>query len=100
MARLHLKAWNLAIGDGSPLFCIAGLNVLEDLDMAIETAEKLKAETSALGLPFIFKASFDKANRSSLRSYRGPGLKEGLGILAKVKSLVGVPIATDVHDIS
>jgi 2-dehydro-3-deoxyphosphooctonate aldolase (KDO 8-P synthase) len=100
MARLHLKAWNLAIGDGSPLFCIAGLNVLEDLDMAIETAGKLKAETSALGLPFIFKASFDKANRSSLRSYRGPGLKEGLRILAKVKSLVGVPIATDVHDIS
>lgn len=97
---MHLKAWNLSIGDGGPLFCIAGLNVLEDLDLAIETPEKLKTEASAHGLPFIFKASFDKANRSSLRSYRGPGLDEGLRILAEVKSRVGVPIATDVHDVS
>ena len=99
MARLTLKAWNLAIGDGEPLVCIAGLNVIEDLGLALETARRLKAETDALGMPFVFKASFDKANRSSLKSYRGPGLKEGLRILAEVKAVVGVPIATDIHEI-
>ena len=100
MARLNLQAWNLAIGDGEPLVCIAGLNVIEDLDLALETASHLKAETSALELPFIFKASFDKANRSSLQSYRGPGLTEGLRILAEVKAKLGVPIATDIHEIA
>ncbi len=99
MALLHLKTWNLAIGEGQPLVCIAGLNVLEDLDLALETARRLKAETSALGLPFIFKASFDKANRSSMQSYRGPGLERGLAMLAEVKAKLGVPIATDIHEI-
>ena len=99
MAVLHLKKWNLAIGDGQPLVCIAGLNVLEDLDLALETARTLKAITASLNMPFVFKASFDKANRSSLQSYRGPGLVEGLKILAEVKAQVGVPIATDMHEI-
>ncbi len=98
MSRLSLKAWNLEIGDGAPLVCIAGLNVIEDLDLALETARTLKAATAALRMPFVFKASFDKANRSSLKSYRGPGLKEGLRILAEVKAQVGVPIATDLHE--
>jgi 2-dehydro-3-deoxyphosphooctonate aldolase (KDO 8-P synthase) len=100
MARLHLKAWDLAIGDGEPLVCIAGLNVLEDLDLALETARTLKAVAGALGLPFLFKASFDKANRSSIHSYRGPGLAKGLKILAEVKARVGVPIVTDIHEIA
>ena len=99
MARLELKGWDIAIGDGAPLVCIMGLNVLEDIDLALETARHLKAKTAELGLPFIFKASFDKANRSSMQSYRGPGLERGLEILARVKADVGVPIATDYHEV-
>jgi 2-dehydro-3-deoxyphosphooctonate aldolase (KDO 8-P synthase) len=99
MTLLHLKNWNLSIGDGQPLVCIAGLNVLEDLDLALETARTLKAVTAELDMPFLFKASFDKANRSSIHSYRGPGLAEGLKILAEVKAKVGVPIVTDIHEI-
>jgi 2-dehydro-3-deoxyphosphooctonate aldolase (KDO 8-P synthase) len=100
MAKLTLKAWDLSIGEGQPLVCIAGLNVLEDVDLALETARRLKAETAALGMPFMFKASFDKANRSSIESYRGPGLAEGLRILAEVKAQVGVPIVTDIHEMA
>jgi len=85
MAVLQLKKWGWSIGDNQPLACIAGLNVLEDLDLALHVANHLKAVTAALGLPFVFKASFDKANRSSLRSYRGPGLVEGLKMLAQVR---------------
>jgi 2-dehydro-3-deoxyphosphooctonate aldolase (KDO 8-P synthase) len=99
MAKLVLKQWDLAIGEGQPLMVIAGLNVLEDLGLALETAAELKAKTAALGLPYVFKASFDKANRSSLQSYRGPGLEAGLKILAEVKSRIGVPMATDFHEI-
>jgi len=99
MAVLKLDRWDLAIGDGQPLMVIAGLNVLEDLDLALATARHLKAVTAELDLPFVFKASFDKANRSSLQSYRGPGLAEGLRMLAAVKSQVDVPIATDIHEI-
>lgn len=99
MALLHLKNWNLSIGDGQPLVCIAGLNVLEDLGLALETARTLKAVAAELDMPFLFKASFDKANRSSIHSYRGPGLAEGLKILAEVKAQVGVPIVTDIHEI-
>jgi len=99
MASLRLKNWNLSIGDGAPLVVIAGLNVLENLDIALETAAHLKSVTSDLGLPFIFKASFDKANRSSIASYRGPGLQKGLAILAEVKARLKAPIATDLHEI-
>jgi 2-dehydro-3-deoxyphosphooctonate aldolase (KDO 8-P synthase) len=97
MPALTLERWNLAIGDGAPLLVIAGLNVLEDEALALETARHLKAVTAELGLPYVFKASYDKANRSSIHSYRGPGLEEGLRILAEVKRQVDVPIATDVH---
>ncbi|WP_411288141.1 3-deoxy-8-phosphooctulonate synthase, partial [Phenylobacterium sp.] len=100
MAVLTLDRWKLAIGDGQPLVVIAGLNVLEDEALALATARHLKAVTARLGLPFIFKASFDKANRSSITSYRGPGLEDGLRVLAKVKSEVDVPIATDIHEIA
>ena len=99
MASLRLSRWNLSIGDDQPLVCIAGLNVLEDLPLALATARHLKAVTAALNMPFVFKASFDKANRSSITSYRGPGLSEGLKMLAAVKAEVGVPICTDLHEI-
>lgn len=98
MAALTLPKWNLTIGDGQSLFAILGLNVLEDMDLAMHTAGELKQIATDLKLPFVFKASFDKANRSSINSYRGPGLVEGLKILAAVKTKLNVPIATDLHE--
>lgn len=100
MAVLTLNKWNISIGDGQPLFVIAGLNVLEDLELARVTARHLKAITRDLGLPFVFKASFDKANRSSIHSYRGPGLEKGLEILQAIKDEFDVPICTDLHEVS
>ena len=99
MSIVELKRWNVAIGGDGPLAVIAGLNVLEDLDLALETGRVLKTACADLGLPYVFKASFDKANRSSIRSYRGPGLKEGLAQLAEVKTRLSVPICTDLHEI-
>ena len=90
---------NVRIGSGS-LFLIAGPCVIESEDHAIRMAEIIKGVTRSLNLPFIFKASYDKANRTSLKSFRGPGLKEGLRILQKVKKEVKVPILTDVHEVS
>ena len=99
MASLSLDRWSISIGDGQPLVVIAGLNVLEDEGLTLETATHLKGVCAELGLPFVFKASFDKANRSSIQSYRGPGLKSGLKILAEIKEKLQVPIATDIHEI-
>jgi 2-dehydro-3-deoxyphosphooctonate aldolase (KDO 8-P synthase) len=73
--------------------------VLENLDLALGVGRHLQAITTGLGLPLVFKASFDKANRSSIKSYRGPGLKEGLAMLAELKHALNVPVATDVHEI-
>jgi 2-dehydro-3-deoxyphosphooctonate aldolase (KDO 8-P synthase) len=100
MPVLSLDRWGLAIGSGKPLVAIAGLNVLEDLGLALEVGRHLKTVTAELGLPFVFKASFDKANRSSVYSYRGPGLDAGLAMLARVKSELDVPICTDLHEIA
>jgi 2-dehydro-3-deoxyphosphooctonate aldolase (KDO 8-P synthase) len=100
MAVLTLDRWNLSIGDDQPLVVIAGLNALESLEMALEVGRHLKDVTGALGLPFVFKASFDKANRSSITSYRGPGLEKGLAMLAAVKAELDVPICTDLHEIA
>src|ERR1700734_238710 len=80
------------------LFLIAGPCVIESEKHALFMAEVIKGVTRALNIPFIFKASYDKANRTSMRSFRGPGLTEGLGILKKVKDEVHVPILTDVHE--
>src|SRR5262249_59326069 len=88
---------NVRIGDGS-LFLIAGPCVIESEKHAIFMAEVIKGVTRSLNVPFIFKASYDKANRTSMRSFRGPGLAEGLRILKKVKDEVHVPILTDVHE--
>lgn len=90
------KVGDVTIGSGS-LFLIAGPCVIESEEHAIRMAEIIKGVTRALGIPFIFKASYDKANRTSIRSFRGPGLVEGLRILKKVKTQVGVPVLTDVH---
>jgi 2-dehydro-3-deoxyphosphooctonate aldolase (KDO 8-P synthase) len=97
MAVLTLDRWKLALGDGQPLMVIAGVNVLESEELALDVGRHLKAVCAELGLPYVFKGSYDKANRSSIRSYRGPGLEEGLRILAKVKAELEVPICTDIH---
>lgn len=86
------------IGGNGPLVVMAGLNVLEDEGLALEVGTELKRVCMALGLPYVFKASFDKANRSSIKSYRGPGLEAGLKMLASVKSKLGVPVVTDLHE--
>ncbi|WP_298914951.1 3-deoxy-8-phosphooctulonate synthase [uncultured Algimonas sp.] len=85
------------IGGAHPLAVIAGLNVLEDIDLALDIGTELKSICAELGLSYAFKASFDKANRSSIKSFRGPGLDAGLEILAKVKAELDVPICTDLH---
>ena len=87
------------VGLDQPLFLIAGPCVVESEELQLSTAEALKRITDKLGILFIFKSSFDKANRSSGASYRGPGMDEGLRILAKVRDALGVPVLTDVHDI-
>ncbi len=86
------------IGLSRPLFLIAGPCVIEDPELTAGIARTLKDITGRLGIPFIFKASFDKANRSSARSYRGPGIEAGLRVLARIRSEVGVPVLTDVHE--
>ena len=90
---------NIEISNSSPIIIIAGLNVFEDLTMASQVASDLKKITDRLGLPFIFKASFDKANRSSVDSYRGPGLKQGIKFFSEIKKTFDIPIITDVHEI-
>ncbi len=86
------------VGSDQPLFLIAGPCVVEGADLTLEIAGRLKELTDRLGVPFIFKASYDKANRSSARSYRGPGIEAGLRILADVRAQIGVPVLTDVHE--
>ncbi len=93
-----MKLAGFEVGLDQPLFLIAGPCVIESEQMAIDTAGRLKEITGALGVPFIYKSSFDKANRSSGKSFRGLGIDEGLRILAAVKKQVGVPVLTDVHD--
>jgi 2-dehydro-3-deoxyphosphooctonate aldolase (KDO 8-P synthase) len=88
---------SLTLGNGAPLFLIAGPCVIEGETHAIKMAQAIAAVTRRLGMAYIFKASYDKANRTSLKSFRGPGLKEGLRILKKVKEEAGVPVLTDVH---
>ncbi len=86
------------VGIDQPLFLIAGPCVIESMQLQIDVAGQLKEITAALGVPFIFKSSFDKANRTSATSFRGPGMDEGLKILAEVRRQVGVPVLTDVHE--
>ena len=90
----------VTVGGGGPLFLIAGPCVIESEEHALLLARRIKEICGRLGVPFIFKASYDKANRSSLKSYRGPGLERGLAILRAVKEEVGVPVLSDVHETS
>ena len=93
-----MRLCDFEVGEGRTFFLIAGPCVIESEQLAMETAGRLKEITAALGIPFIYKSSFDKANRSSYDSYRGPGLEQGLAILQKVKQAIGVPVLTDVHE--
>src|SRR3982074_636319 len=88
----------LRLGAGNPLFLIAGPCVIESEAHACAMAEKIARVAHDCGVPYIFKASYDKANRSSLKSFRGPGLAEGLDILAKIKRDFGIPVLTDIHE--
>src|SRR5271157_383794 len=97
MSRV-VRMGKLELGAGKPLAVIAGPCVIESERHALKMARRLVAATRELGVPYIFKASFDKANRTSLDSYRGPGLARGLEILARIKRELGVPILTDVHE--
>ncbi|MES9934987.1 MAG: 3-deoxy-8-phosphooctulonate synthase [Sedimenticola sp.] len=93
-----MKLCGFEVGLDQPLFLIAGTCVIESEQLALDTAGTLKELTARLGVPFIYKSSFDKANRSSGESFRGPGMEEGLRILEKVRSQVDVPVLTDVHE--
>ena len=94
-----MKLCEFEVGLDRPLFMIAGPCVIESQELALETAGQLKEMTTALGIPFIYKSSYDKANRSSGKSFRGLGLDQGLKILAEVKRQMGVPVLTDVHEV-
>lgn len=93
-----MKLCHFEAGLNQPIFLIAGTCVIESEQMALDTAGQLKEITDSLKVPFIYKSSFDKANRSSHESHRGPGIEEGLKILQKVKEQIGVPVLTDVHE--
>ncbi|MEC7641044.1 MAG: 3-deoxy-8-phosphooctulonate synthase [Nitrospinota bacterium] len=93
----EIKIGGLCVGGGNPIALIAGPCVIESEQHALKTAEKLQRITSDVGISFIFKSSYDKANRSSLKYFRGPGLKEGLKVLKKIKQTLGMPVLSDVH---
>ncbi|MDY6942420.1 MAG: 3-deoxy-8-phosphooctulonate synthase [Pseudomonadota bacterium] len=93
-----MKLLDFEVGIEHPFFLIAGPCVIESLELALDTAGQLKEITGRLGIPFIYKSSFDKANRSAHTSFRGPGMEQGLAILAEVKRQIGVPVLTDVHE--
>lgn len=98
MTQKIIQVGDVQIGNELPFVLFGGMNVLESRDMAMQIAEAYVEVTTKLDIPYVFKASFDKANRSSVHSFRGPGLDEGLKILQEVKSTFGVPIITDVHE--
>lgn len=98
MKKAAFQIGNVPVGLDAPLFVIAGPCVIESADICLEIADKLVQISAAADVPIIFKASFDKANRSSISSFRGPGLKKGLHVLAKVKKQTGLAVMTDVHE--
>ncbi len=93
-----ISVGELKLGNEKPFVLVGGINVIESENMALKVAETFRSITERLGIPYIFKASFDKANRSSIDSFRGPGLEKGLRILEKIKTEFNVPILTDVHE--
>jgi 2-dehydro-3-deoxyphosphooctonate aldolase (KDO 8-P synthase) len=96
---MHIvKVGDYLVGQGNPLMLMAGPCVLEGYERSLMIGQKAKAICDELGVPYVFKASFDKANRSSIKSFRGPGIDEGLKILAQIKKDLGVPVVTDIHE--
>jgi len=98
MSQKVVQVGGIQIGNELPFVLFGGMNVLESRDMALQVCEQYVKVTEKLGIPYVFKASFDKANRSSVNSYRGPGLDEGLKIFQEIKQTFGVPVITDVHE--
>ena len=98
MSAKQIDIAGLSVANNLPFVLFGGLNVLESRELTLSVAERFKATTEELGIPCVFKASFDKANRSSIDSFRGPGLEEGLSWLAEVKSQFELPVITDVHE--
>jgi len=98
MQQKVVKAGDISISNEMPMVLFGGMNVLESRDLAMQIAEHYVEVTNRLNIPYVFKASFDKANRSSLTSFRGPGLDEGLKILQEIKETFNVPLITDVHE--
>lgn len=97
MTTIHITN-QVQVANGKPFVLFGGINVLESRELALRTCAEYVRVTQKLGIPYVFKASFDKANRSSIHSYRGPGLQEGLKIFEAVKAEFGVPVITDVHE--
>ena len=98
MSAKTIQVASLDVSNEKPMVLFGGMNVLESRDMAMQVAEAYVGITEKLGIPYVFKASFDKANRSSIHSFRGPGLDEGLKILQEIKQTFNVPVITDVHE--
>jgi len=99
MQNKIVKIGNIDVANDKPFVLFGGMNVLESRDMAMQVCEAYIKVTEKLGVPYVFKASFDKANRSSIHSYRGPGMEEGLKIFQEIKETFGVKVITDVHEI-
>ncbi len=98
MSQKIIQVGNIQIGNELPFVLFGGMNVLESRELALTVCEEYVRVTEKLGIPYVFKASFDKANRSSMHSFRGPGLDEGLKIFEEIKQTFGVPVITDVHE--
>ena len=99
MGSVTINVADISVSNDAPMVLFGGMNVLESRDMAMQIAEAYVRVTEKLGIPYVFKASFDKANRSSIHSYRGPGIDEGLKIFQEIKSTFNIPLITDVHEI-
>ena len=99
MASITIQVADFNVSNDSPMVLFGGMNVLESRDMAMQIAEAYVEVTQKLGIPYVFKASFDKANRSSIHSFRGPGVDEGLKIFQEIKNTFNVPLITDIHEI-
>jgi 2-dehydro-3-deoxyphosphooctonate aldolase (KDO 8-P synthase) len=100
MTSKIVQVSEIKVSNDQPMTLFGGINVFESRDMAMRVAEAYVTVTEKLGIPYVFKASFDKANRSSIHSFRGPGLDEGLKIFAEIKSTFNVPVITDVHEVA
>lgn len=98
MSNKTIKLGSIEIANDKPFVLFGGMNVLESRDLAMQIAETYAEVTQKLGIPYVFKASFDKANRSSVNSYRGPGMEEGLKIFQEIKDTFNLPLITDVHE--